>query len=72
MDVWIVVYAPRVYLNELTFTCFSLWTNYYHVIESIDKFYFVNNVVVYKAVLVQGKGGKLVYEMFIVNVTTYY
>ena len=27
----------------------------------------VNNVVVYKALLVEGKGGKLVYKVFIIN-----
>ena len=45
-----------------------MWTNYYFVTESIDAFYFVNNVVVCKALLVKGKGGKLVYKIFIVNV----
>ena len=55
---------------KLTITCFSLGTNYYFVIESIDAFYFVNNVVVYKVLLVQGKGGKLVYKTFIVNVVS--
>ena len=34
-------------------------------------FYFVDNVVVYKALLVQGKGGKLVYKIFIVNIISY-
>ena len=42
---------------KLTFTCFSLWTNYCFVSESRDAFYFVKNVV-YKALLVQGKGGR--------------
>ena len=53
---------------KLTFSCCSLWTSYYFVIESIDSFYFVNHLVVYKAVLLQGKDGKLVYKIFIVNV----
>ena len=52
---------------KLTFSCCSLWTNYYFVIESIDSFYFVNHLV-YKALLLQGKDGKLVYKIFIVNV----
>ena len=54
--VLIVVYAQRVYLLEvkvkLRFTCFSLKTNYYFVIESIHAFYFINNVVVYKTLLI--------------------
>ena len=33
-------------------------------------FYFVSNVVVYKGLLVQGKGGKLVYKILIVNVVS--
>ena len=33
-------------------------------------FYFVNNVIVYKVLLVKGKGGKLVYKIFIVNVVS--
>ena len=40
---------------KLSITCFSLWTNYYFIIESIDAFYFVNNAVVYKALLVKKK-----------------
>ena len=52
----IVVYTPRVYLIEVKikfkFTCSSLWSNYYFVIESIHALYFVNNVVVYKAHLI--------------------
>ena len=55
---------------KLTFSCCSLWTNYYFVIESIDAFYFVNNAVAYKALLVQRKGGKLVCRIFIVNVVS--
>ena len=31
-------------------------------------FFSVNNVVVYKALLVEGKGVKLVYKIFIANV----
>ena len=58
----IIVDIPIVYLIEvkvkLPFTCFSLWTNYYFVIESIHEFYFVYNIV-YKALLVKRKGGKL-------------
>ena len=37
-------------------------------IESIHAFYFVNDVAVYKALLVKVKGGKLFYKLFIVNV----
>ena len=70
MDVLIVVYSPKVYLIEvkveLTFTYFSWWTNYYFVIKSIQAFYFVNNVVVYKALLVQWNDVKLVYKIFII------
>ena len=51
-------------------TCFSLWTSYYFIIESVDAFYFVNNVVVYKALLAKEKGGKVVYKIFIVNVVS--
>ena len=54
--VLIVVYTQRVYLLEvkleLRFTCFSLKTNYYFVIESIHAFYFINNVVAYKTLLI--------------------
>ena len=39
------------------------------MIESIRAFFF-NNVAVYKALLVKGKGGKLVYNIFIVNVVS--
>ena len=52
---------------KLTFNCFSLWTNYYFVIESIHIFYFINNIV-YEVLLVQVKGGKLVYKIFTVAV----
>ena len=56
LDVLSVVYTPRIYLIEvkvqLTFTSFSLKNNYHFVIESIHAFYFDNNVVVYKALLV--------------------
>ena len=57
LDVLIVVYTPRVYWivevkDKLTFTCFSLWTNYFFVVESIHAFYFSSNVVVSKALLV--------------------
>lgn len=37
------------------------------MIESIHVFCFVGNVVVYKAHLLQGKGGKLVYKILIIN-----
>ena len=40
------------------------------MIESIDAFNFVNNVVVYKALLVKEKGGKVVYKIFVVNVVS--
>ena len=46
----------------------GVWTSYYFVIESIGAFYFVNNVVAYKALLVKEKGGMVVYKIFIVNV----
>ena len=51
----------RLKLEFTSFTCF-----YYFVIDSIDAFYFVN-VVVYKALMVKGKVGKLVYKIFIAN-----
>ena len=38
--------------------------------ESIDAFYSVSNVVVYKALLVKEKGGKVVQKVFIVNVVS--
>ena len=64
VDVLIVVYKPSVYLIDvkvhLTFIYFSLQTNYFFGIESIHAFYFVNNVVAYKALLILGKGGKFV------------
>ena len=66
----IVVYKPRVYLIEIKAKIyfFSWKTNYYFVIGSyIHAFYFVNNVAAYKALLLEGKGGKLVYKMFIVK-----
>ena len=67
-----VVYIPRVYLIEinakLTCSCFSLYINYYFVIESIHAFSFANNVVVYQALLVWGRYGKLGCGIFIVNV----
>ena len=40
------------------------------IIESIDAFYFVNNGVVHKALLVKEKGGNVVYKLFIVNVVS--
>ena len=40
------------------------------MIESIDAFYFVNNNVVYKALLVSGKGFKLVYKISVANVVS--
>ena len=53
-------YTARVCLIEikvkLKFTCFSLLTNYYFVIESVHAFSFVNNNVC-KALLLQGKCG---------------
>ena len=52
---------------RLSITSFSLWTNYYFL---IDAFYFVNNAIVYKAFLVKEKNGKVVYEIFIVNVVS--
>ena len=55
---------------KLSITCFSLWTNCYFIIELIDTFYFVNNVVVYRAVLVKEKGGKVFYKIFIVNIVS--
>ena len=55
LHVLVVAYTARVYLIEvkvkLLFTCF-LWTNYYFVINSIHAVYFVNNVVVWKALMV--------------------
>ena len=39
-------------------------------LKLIDAFYFVNNVVIYKALLVKEKGGKVVYKIFIVNVVS--
>ena len=50
---------------KLSITCFSSLNNYYFIIESIDAFYFVNNIVVYKALLLKVKGGKVVYKIFI-------
>ena len=46
LDVLVVVYASRVYLSEVKskFTFFSLWTNYYLVIESVDAFEFFIDV----------------------------
>ena len=46
------------------------FVNYYFIIESIDTFYFANNFVVYKALLVKEKGGKVVYKIFVVNVVS--
>ena len=34
--------------------------NYYLLIEPLQSFSFVNNIVVYKALLIYGKGGKLI------------
>ena len=55
---------------KVKYTCFSLSTNYYFIIESIDTFYFVNNLVVYKALLVKEKSGKVVYKVLIVDVVS--
>ena len=55
---------------KLIITYFSLWTNHYFIIESKDAFYFVNNVVVYKALLVKENGSKVVHKIFIVNVVS--
>ena len=52
---------------RLSITSFSLWTNYYFL---IDAFYFINNAIVYKAFLIKEKDGKVVYEIFIVNVVS--
>ena len=43
----------------------TLLTNYHFIIESVNAFYFVNNVVNYKALLVKEKDGKVVYKIFI-------
>ena len=52
LDVWVEVYAPRVYLSEVKVNFYLFFFDYYFVIETIDAFYFVNNVVIYKALLV--------------------
>ena len=54
LDVLIaVLHQEFIWLRlKLTFSCFSLWISYYFVIESLHAFYFFNNVVVYKALLV--------------------
>ena len=36
----------------------------------LDAFCFINNVVVYKTLLVEEKGGKVVHKVFIVNVVS--
>ena len=73
LDELIVVYIPIVYFIEvklkLTSTLFSLWTNYYFVIESVHAFSFVNNVV-YEVFLVLGRCDKLSYKIFIGNVVS--
>ena len=55
---------------KLSIACFSFLTNYYFIIESIDAFYFVNNVVAYKVLLAKEKGSKVVYKIFGVNVVS--
>ena len=50
---------------KLSITGFSFLTNYHFIIESVNAFYFVNNVVNYKALLVKEKDGKVVYKIFI-------
>ena len=52
LDVWVEVYAPRVYLSEVKVNFYLFFFDYCFVIETIDAFYFVNNVVIYKALLV--------------------
>ena len=73
LDELIVVYIPILYFIEvklkLTSTLFSLWTNYYFVIESVHAFSFVNNVV-YEVFLVLGRCDKLSYKIFIGNVVS--
>ena len=54
---------------KLSITCFSMWTNYF-ITESIDAFSFVDNVVIYKALLVKEKSGKVVYKIFIINIVS--
>ena len=55
---------------KLSIVCFSLRTNYFCIIESIDAFSFVNGVIAYKAFLVKEKGNKVVYKIFIANVVS--
>ena len=52
LDVWVEVYAPTVYLSEVKVNFYLFFFDYSFVIETIDAFYFVNNVVIYKALLV--------------------
>ena len=42
------------------------------MIESTHSFYFAKNTVVYKALLVQRKGGKIAYKIFTVDVVSIY
>ena len=55
---------------KVKYYCFSLRTNYFCIIESIDAFSFVNGVIAYKAFLVKEKGNKVVYKIFIANVVS--
>ena len=68
----IVVYTPRAHLTEvkLTFNGFLLYSNHYFVVDSIHGFYFFNNVVVCKALLLKGNGGRLVCKIFVTKIVS--
>ena len=71
MDVLIGVYVPGVYLSEVKvkyYLFFFVNQLLFFIIESIDAFYFVNNVV-YKDLLIKERGSKVVYKIFIVVVS---
>ena len=71
-NVLIVVYTPRAHLTEvkLTFNGFLLYSNHYFVVDSIHWFYFFNNVVVCKALLLKGNGGRLVCKIFVTKIVS--
>ena len=55
LDLFMVVYAPRVYLSEIKVNIYLFFfvNQLLFIIESMDAFYFINNVVVYKALYKQ-------------------
>ena len=55
------------FVNQVLLVFFCEPITSLYIIGSIGAFYFVNNAVVYKGLLVKEKGDKVVYKILIVN-----